>query len=95
MRYIYEGGGPHDAVMIGGGVIRPGDVREFEAEPDPQRWGGPWRLLPAGAAAADDTGTQEAAPPGEQAPAGQVFLSISGATAPANSGAPDARRPVA
>jgi hypothetical protein len=38
-KYVYEGPGPHDDRQ--GGLVRPGDVAEFDAEPD---WG-PWRLL--------------------------------------------------
>jgi hypothetical protein len=37
--YEYTGPGPHPD--RDGGIVRPGDVREFEQEPD---WG-PWRLL--------------------------------------------------
>ena len=41
-RYVYEGPGPQEDGE--GGTVRPGDVREFDAEP---AWG-PWRELPAG-----------------------------------------------
>jgi hypothetical protein len=37
--YEYQGPGPHDDGD--GGTVRPGDVREFDTEPD---WG-PWRLI--------------------------------------------------
>jgi hypothetical protein len=37
--YEYTGPGPHDDGD--GGTVRPGDVREFDTEPD---WG-PWRLI--------------------------------------------------
>ena len=56
MRYVYEGPGPHDDGD--GGLVRPGDVREYDAEPP---WG-PWRLL-----AADDP--LNAPEPPESAPA--------------------------
>jgi hypothetical protein len=36
MEYVFEGPGP---VERDGGIIRPGDVRDFATEPD---WG-PWR----------------------------------------------------
>ena len=38
MKKRYAGPGPHDATMVGGGIIRPGDVAEFDEEPD----FGPW-----------------------------------------------------
>jgi hypothetical protein len=37
--YEYTGPGPHDDGD--GGIVRPGDVREFAEEPN---WG-PWRLI--------------------------------------------------
>jgi len=40
--YVYEGGNPRGDGD--GGLVRPGDVREFDSEP---AWG-PWRLLEAG-----------------------------------------------
>jgi hypothetical protein len=39
MNYVYEGPGPVDDPDIG--LIHPGDVRDFDAEPDCP----PWRLL--------------------------------------------------
>lgn len=41
-RYVYEGPGPQDDGD--GGIVRPLDVREFDAE---LPWG-PWRLLDGG-----------------------------------------------
>jgi hypothetical protein len=37
--YVYKGPGPHSDPVIG--LVRPGDVRQFDEEPD---WG-PWQLL--------------------------------------------------
>lgn len=37
--FVYQGPGPHVDDVIG--LVRPGDVRQFDAEPD---WG-PWQLL--------------------------------------------------
>jgi hypothetical protein len=59
-RYEYEGPGPHDDG--GGGIVRPGDVREFAEEPD---WG-PWRPLGGDA---PDGAEKPAAVPATQAPA--------------------------
>lgn len=42
-KYRYDGPGPIE-VLSGGELIKPGDIREFEQEPD---WG-PWDLLPDG-----------------------------------------------
>lgn len=39
MNYVYKGPGPHQDPVIG--LVRPGDVRNFDEEPD---WG-PWQLL--------------------------------------------------
>jgi len=39
VNYVYEGPGPHQDPVIG--LVRPGDVRNFDEEPD---WG-PWRPL--------------------------------------------------
>ena len=40
MRFQYTGPGPIE-ILSGGDLIRPGDVREFDAEPDY----GPWERL--------------------------------------------------
>jgi hypothetical protein len=39
VNYVYEGPGPHQDPEIG--LVRPGDVRDFDEEP---AWG-PWRKL--------------------------------------------------
>ena len=39
MNYVYVGPGPHEDAAIG--LVRPGDVRDFEEEP---AWG-PWQRL--------------------------------------------------
>lgn len=39
MNYVYEGPGPHEDPVVG--LVRPGDVRNFDEEPG---WG-PWRRL--------------------------------------------------
>jgi len=56
----YEYAGPHPVPDEQGEIVHPGDVREFEAEPD---WG-PWELLgePDAPPPADD-------PPGDDPPA--------------------------
>ena len=46
MRYQYAGPGPDET---GGELIRPGDVREFDTDPD-----GPWELLDAPQEVADE-----------------------------------------
>lgn len=57
--YEYQGPGPHDDGD--GGIVRPGDVREFGGEP---AWG-PWRLLPE----PDPQAAEEpSAPPATPAP---------------------------
>jgi hypothetical protein len=57
VKYIYEGPGPQDDGD--GGIVRPGDVRDFGQEPD---WG-PWRL-------ADDPVADAPSPaPGAEMPA--------------------------
>lgn len=58
-RYTYTGPGPHDDDA--GGLVHPGDVREFDEEPG---WG-PWELLPE-----DDGGAESPAePPAVPSPA--------------------------
>lgn len=60
-RYEYAGPGPHDDGQ--GGIVRPGDVRDFAAEPS---WG-PWRLLDE--PAAPETSEKPSEPPPTPTPA--------------------------
>jgi len=72
-QYQYAGPGPHDDGE--GGIVRPGDVREFGEEPD---WG-PWRLLPG----PEPDGAEKAAePPATQAPAPTPVRPPTAATPP-------------
>ena len=59
MNYVYEGPGPHEDPVIG--LVRPGDVRQFDAEPD---WG-PWRKL-------SDAFLEASAPPPADPPAPEL-----------------------
>jgi hypothetical protein len=69
--YEYQGPGPHEE--DDGTIVRPGDVREFDTEPD----GGPWRLIEAGEPAEEkpplvitpDGPQKPAAPAASQPPA--------------------------
>ena len=54
--YEYTGPGPHEDPELG--LIRPGDVREFGAEPD----FGPWRLVGGALAAAGEAPPETPAP---------------------------------
>lgn len=70
MRFQYAGPGPVE-VVSGGELIRPGDVREYDAAPS---WG-PWDLLdgpdsePAGPPPAEPEPGKPADPPAPQWPA--------------------------
>jgi len=62
VKYVYNGPGPHEDPELG--LVRPGDEREFGAEP---AWG-PW--LPIAPEPADPApGRAPAPPPASQPPA--------------------------
>lgn len=54
-RYQYAGPGPIE-VLSGGEIIRPGDIREYDAEPG---WGA-WELIPP---PETDEGAEPPSPP--------------------------------
>lgn len=86
-KYRYAGPGPQEDGD--GGLVRPGDEREFGTEPD---WG-PWELIEGVPAKPDDSGDgaqAPATPPATSPPATPPASSATASTtAPAATSAPE------